>query len=172
MTNKSNLQVAIYKSIEIDKALSAYHKEHRMVKSLSDESLFVSDVCVQMEHYPFTQVSMPYASINLINLAIEQSLIVMYDRLVLTNSITGPWDSIDDYRSYVSQGCWLVPRLVTKVLSPTPLRTELNFVTSLDQIKTGKRRVALRFSVNCRGYVDSSGVAIFDAKQVYLRSMG
>lgn len=169
MNKNYALDIRPYGGTEIGKALSAYHEEYRMVSGLCGNSLHTSDVCVCLQYYPFTKVSMPYASINLINLAIEQSLIVMFDRIVLEDAVDGPWNGIDEYRSLVSNGCWLVPRLYTKVLSPVPLNENIFFGTSINKIRPGKRRVVSSFSINCPNYISSCGLAVFEKSGIFLR---
>ena len=171
MNENYAIDIKPYGCNEIGEALSAYHEKYRMVSGLYGSSLHASGVCVRLQHYPFTKVSMPYASINLINLAIEQSLIVMFDRIVHEDAVNGPWNCLDEYRSSVSNGCWLVPKLDTKVLSPVSLNKDIILNTSINKIRPGKRRVVLSFSVNCPNYLTSCGMAIFEKNRIFLRSV-
>lgn len=167
MNQNYALDIRPYGGTEIWDALSAYHDEYRMVSGLCGRSLLTSDVCVRLKYYPFTKVPMPYASINLINLAIEQSLIVMFDRIVLEDAVDGPWKGIDEYRSLVANGCWLVPKLETKVLSPVPLYEDIFLGTTINKIRPGKRRIVLSFSIICPNYISSCGLAVFEKNGIF-----
>lgn len=171
MNNQCASNTKAYGYAEIGKALSAYHEEFCMVSSLNGNSLYKPNVSVRLQYYPFTKVTMPYASINLINLAIEQAMIVMFDRIVLEGAVEGPWSGIEEYRSLVSEGCWLVPKLDTKVVSPVPLNEDILLNIAVNQIHTGKRRVMLSFSVNCPDHISSSGLAIFEKREAFRRRL-
>lgn len=171
MKNIQALDIRLYEETQICKALCAYHKKYRMVLGINCTSLLEANVRVCLHHYPFTRETMPYASINLINLAIEQSLIVMFDRLVLQNAVKGPWNGIDQYRSLVSAGCWLVPKLTTKVVSPIPLGKDIYLHSIIKRIRSSKKRVVLSFFTNNPNYLSSNGLAVFEKNKVFLRSV-
>jgi hypothetical protein len=156
---------------EISNALSPYHKEHQLVTAINSVSVKDAEMVVRLVSYPFTKQPMPYASINLVNLAIEQSLIVHYDNLVFEGVTNGPWNNVNEYRLCVSQGCWLVPKLNTKIISPVPLEKDLMIITAFKKIKIGKRRVVLDFSVVCESRFSSYGIAVFEKGKVFLRKV-
>lgn len=107
---------------EINQALVPYHKEFRMVKSAEyrfDHRIFSAEILPC--RYPFTFSPMSYASINLVNLAIEQALLVQM-RYEISSKMAQVklWNNIQEYDKMVSSGHWLVPKLITKLHSTVP----------------------------------------------------
>jgi len=160
--NLSVIERAILSQKEISIALSAYLPNFQLVRRiLSTKSPNEKLIEIELSHYPFTREPMPYASMNLINLGIEQSILVHLDYEVCIGNITGFWPTINRYRELVNSGHWLVPKLETKVIHTVPLNTILSLRTRILKSWPGNKRHIIWFSAESTNYFHSKGVAVF-----------
>jgi len=146
---------------EISKSLSAYHHKYQMIIShYSTEYFDLRSIVANLKEYPFTVDPMPYASINLINLAIEQAMIVHFDYDVLIGYRVGFWQDIEEYRSFVNKGKWLVPKLFTQIQKPVPIYKDIILCTEISKYRSEESKYCIWFTVAFEDYFTSEGIAI------------
>jgi len=146
---------------EISQALAAYRPQYQLVREArEDRSGGNMTSWLQFDDYPFTRSEMPYCSINLINLGVEQALILHLDHEVSIGKRQGFWHSLADFRALIQSGHGLVAHMETRVLDLVPLRKRLALSTRIGRARASLSRYLFRFEAVSEGLIRCSGTGL------------
>jgi len=146
----------------INAALAAYRPEFRLLRgftySLDEFTLLTS---LTFPPYPFIVNQVPYVSVNLINISVEQAMLLHLDYEIDMGYRFGRWSSIDAYRKEVDAGGWLVADLKTRVRQPVPNEATLRLKTKIDKSRYLRSTYYISFSASCLPHFTAKGLAVF-----------
>ena len=144
-------------------ALSPYRPEYRMVVEASSEIPYRHcRASVVFPVYPFILDPIPYASLSLLNLAVEQVLLTYVRFEVRYHCVeTHLWSDLRDYDRKVAAGHWLVPRLQTRIRRLVPTAKPVVIKTRIAGDKLTGSSYRIEFTANSDAGFSASGTAVF-----------
>jgi len=148
---------------QISAALAPYRPEYRMVVEARcwhwDRRCRATIV---LSEYPFTLEPLPYTSLQLLNLATEQVLLVYLRFEVAQHLLRTPlWHDPADYDAKVADGHWLVPQLQTRVRRPIRMGSGVPIEAAITASRLSERGYRIEFASVSEAGFSTTGSAVF-----------
>lgn len=149
-------------SAQIQECLSPYQREFHLANTFEYSPTTNSSVAtICFDRYPFTRRDTRYTSINLINLAVEQLMLLQLDCEAQIGTLPISPLSADEYRTKVADGNWLTPRLSTNVSTPVPRNTPLLVRSYTERRRIHTTNLYVKFHSSSKNFFHASGMVVF-----------